>query len=116
MAYWSIRGRSLTQIGKIKMADTKHLTLLVRIFDILDPTNQYSWEIIHTQECDEEYLTIQLFNNSIIKAFLPIEDALKLLEDRFLQLEKAKELFEKFKKAKAKIEKESALKYAQESV
>ena len=84
------------------MADTdyrsilQHLTFLSRALNLVDSTKRYDCRI----EDDTEYITIQVFNNSIIVAYLSIEDAIKLLEEKLLQLKQAEALYEQFKEAR----------------
>ena len=78
------------------MENTKHLTFLYRALNLVDSTKRYGWKIENDVEC----ITIQVFNNSIIVAYLSIEDAIKLLEEKLLQLKQAEALYKQFKEAK----------------
>lgn len=76
----------------------KQLSFLSRALNLVDSTKRYDCRI----ENDIEYITIQVFNNSTVFAYLSIEDAITLLEEKLLQLKQAGELYEKFKKARVK--------------
>jgi hypothetical protein len=74
----------------------KQLSFLSRALNSIDSTKRYDCRI----EDGVEYITIQVFNNSTVVAYLSIEDAIKLVEEKLLQLGGAKELYKKFKKAR----------------